>query len=118
MLMCLPVVFRIITVAVGHKYLAHRRAVQRHMLTDIGTSAHHAGGGLQLVDQNNVVVFTAGEVYRLPHLKIELLQMWCGNVDNIQRRKRFLADRNELGGQAIAAGRRRLCHISAGMQPL
>ncbi|MOA30080.1 hypothetical protein D3C78_1511330 [compost metagenome] len=115
MLMGLPVTIGIIAVAVGHKNLAHRRAIQRHMLADIGASAHHAGGGLQLVDQNDMVVFAAGEVDRLPHFQIELFQMRRSDMDNIQRRKRLLTDRNKLGGQTVATGRRRLSDIAAGM---
>ncbi|MNE62738.1 hypothetical protein D3C80_1580430 [compost metagenome] len=84
LLVGLPIVIRIVALAIGHENFAHRRTVQRHMLADVSAGTHHAGGRLQLVDQDHVIVFPAREVDRFPHFQIQLLQMRGSHVDDVQ----------------------------------
>jgi hypothetical protein len=69
------------------------------MLADIGARTQHPGRRFQLVNQNGVIVFTAGEVDGFPGSQVQRFQMRRGNVDDIQRRQRFLSDGNKFGGQ-------------------
>ena len=82
-LMRIPVAFNIIRVAKRHINFTHCRAVQRHMLANIGPRAQHAGGRFQLINQDSVVIFTAGKIHRLAGGQIKRLKVRCRNVDDI-----------------------------------
>ncbi len=83
-LVAFPVARHIRLLTKRHVDLAHRRAVERHMLTDISTRAQHTGCRLKLINQNSVVVFPAGEVHRLAGSNVQRFKVWRRHVDNIQ----------------------------------
>lgn len=76
------------------------------MLANIGTGSQHPGCGFQLINQNSVIVFAAGEVNSFTSGDVQCLKMRSGDMNDIQRRQRLLPDGNKFGGQAItpAAG--------------
>ncbi len=83
--MAFPVRRHIIRLTKRHINFPHRRAVQRHMLANVGTRAQHTGGRFQLINQDSVVIFTAGKIHRLAGGQVERLKVRCRNVDDIQR---------------------------------
>ncbi len=76
------------------------------MLAYIGTGSQHPGCGFQLINQNSVIVFAAGEVNGFTSGDVQCLKMRSGDMNDIQRRQRLLPDGNKFGSQAVtpAAG--------------
>ena len=73
------------------------------MLANIGARAQHTGCRFELINQDGVVIFPAGEVHRLAGRNVQRFEVRSGHVNDIQRRQRLLPDGDKFGGQAIAA---------------
>ncbi len=56
------------------------------MLAYIGTGSQHPGCGFQLINQNSVIVFAAGEVNGFTSGDVQCLKMRSGDMNDIQRR--------------------------------
>ncbi|MNY46346.1 hypothetical protein D3C86_1815170 [compost metagenome] len=96
--MALPVARHVILMAKRHVNLTHRRTVERHVLADISACAQHAGCRFQLVDQDRVIIFPAGEIHRLTRHDIQIFKMWRRHVDDVQRRQGFLPNGDKFSG--------------------